>query len=174
MSSTLVCRFSKWTPLLTSSLCWLAGKLFSRTAEYLRYLRIAESSLTHQTARIEVNRGVQVLTSWLHTISSLKNICAHHARLWNRVFGVSPKRVKILKDHFHQNDRFYAQAVAIKVLLNNIAGESLWANKLKDLLDKYPEVPQKHMGFIENWEQTDLWSRPPPKKHEQRTCVRAE
>ena len=60
-----------WTPLKTSSLCWLAGKLFSRTAEYLVYLRIAESSLTHQTTRIKVFRGVhkrrteQSLRRWM-------------------------------------------------------------------------------------------------------------
>ncbi len=104
----------------------------------------------------------KVLTSWLHTISSLRNICAHHARLWNRVFGISPKRVNTLKGHFERNDRFYAQIVAIKILLDKITGHSLWAKKLKDLLDDYPEVPQKHMGFIENWEQTDLWFGPDP------------
>ena len=49
---------ARWTPLKTSSLCWLAGKSFSRTAEYLRYLRIAESNLTHQMTRIEVFKGV--------------------------------------------------------------------------------------------------------------------
>ena len=30
----------------------------------LRYLRIAESGLTHQTRRIEVSRGVHVVTAW--------------------------------------------------------------------------------------------------------------
>ena len=50
-----------WTPLFTSRLCWLAGKPFSRTAEYFMYLRIAESGLTHQTTRIEVNRGAHVV-----------------------------------------------------------------------------------------------------------------
>jgi abortive infection bacteriophage resistance protein len=99
----------------------------------------------------------KVLTSWLHTISSLRNICAHHARLWNRVFGISPKRVKSLQEHFERNDRFYAQAVTIKVLLDKIAGHSLWAKKLKDLFGEYPNVPKNHMGFPENWDQSDLW-----------------
>ena len=50
-----------WTPLLTSRLSWLAGKSFSRTAEYVTYLRIAGDDLTHQTTRIEVNRGVHLV-----------------------------------------------------------------------------------------------------------------
>ena len=117
--------------------------------------------LTHQK-EIARQFGVhyRILTSWLHTISSLRNICAHHARLWNRAFGIPPKRVKNLKEHFERNDRFYAQIVTIKVLLDKITGHSVWAQKLKDLLDEYPDVPQKHMGFIEGWQQTGLWSGP--------------
>lgn len=99
----------------------------------------------------------KVLTSWLHTISSLRNICAHHSRLWNKVFGVSPKRVKTYNEHFEQNDRFYAQAVTIKILLDKITGHSLWAQKLKDLLDEYPEIPKRHMGFPDNWDKSNLW-----------------
>ena len=40
----------------------LAGrKIVFENRRILRYLRIAESSLTHQTTRIEVNRGVHFL-----------------------------------------------------------------------------------------------------------------
>jgi abortive infection bacteriophage resistance protein len=99
----------------------------------------------------------RILTSWLHTISSLRNICAHHARLWNRVFGISPRSVKALQEHFDHNDRFYAQVVTIKVLLDKITGHSLWAQKLKDLFDEYPDVPKAPMGFPENWTKSDLW-----------------
>lgn len=31
-----------------------------------------------------------VLRSWLHTITFLRNICAHHGRLWNRNLSISP------------------------------------------------------------------------------------
>jgi len=102
----------------------------------------------------------KVLTSWLHTISSLRNICAHHSRLWNRVFGISPKRMKAYQSHFEKNDRFYAQAVTIKVLLDKIAGHSLWAKNLHELFNEFPKVPKNHMGFPEGWEKTDLWFGP--------------
>ena len=32
-----------------------------------------------------------VLKSWLLTLNTVRNICAHHGRLWNREFGVRPK-----------------------------------------------------------------------------------
>jgi len=31
-----------------------------------------------------------VLQSWLHTLSYVRNICAHHARLWNRELAIRP------------------------------------------------------------------------------------
>lgn len=31
-----------------------------------------------------------VLLSWLLTLNAIRNICAHHGRLWNRTLGVKP------------------------------------------------------------------------------------
>ncbi len=31
-----------------------------------------------------------VLTSWLHSLNYIRNICAHHARLWNRQCRIKP------------------------------------------------------------------------------------
>jgi len=31
---------------------------------------------------------VPVLGSWLRMLNQIRNICAHHARLWNRVYGI--------------------------------------------------------------------------------------
>ncbi|WP_438590204.1 Abi family protein [Duncaniella muris] len=30
----------------------------------------------------------KTFNSWLHTINYVRNICAHHARLWNRDFNI--------------------------------------------------------------------------------------
>ncbi len=32
----------------------------------------------------------KLLVSWMHAISNVRNICAHHARLWNRRLAVGP------------------------------------------------------------------------------------
>ncbi len=32
----------------------------------------------------------KVLSSWLHSIVYLRNVCAHHARLWNREMQIQP------------------------------------------------------------------------------------
>ncbi len=33
-----------------------------------------------------------IFESWLHTINYVRNICAHHSRLWNRDFQIVPKK----------------------------------------------------------------------------------
>ena len=33
----------------------------------------------------------QIVSSWFHALSVARNICAHHARIWNRTLGVTPK-----------------------------------------------------------------------------------
>ncbi|VEI48268.1 abortive infection bacteriophage resistance protein [Actinobacillus equuli] len=47
---------------------------------------------------IAKNLGVQapILESWLKVLNDVRNICAHHSRLWNREFGriIKTQRVK--------------------------------------------------------------------------------
>ena len=31
-----------------------------------------------------------VFTSWLHSLAYIRNVCAHHSRLWNRELGIRP------------------------------------------------------------------------------------
>jgi abortive infection bacteriophage resistance protein len=35
-----------------------------------------------------------LLESWLHTLTVVRNICAHHSRLWNRELGITPAQPK--------------------------------------------------------------------------------
>lgn len=43
--------------------------------------------------KIVVNLGAnaEILESWLKALNSIRNICAHHGRLWNRELGVAIK-----------------------------------------------------------------------------------
>jgi len=53
----------------------------------------------------------QTMHSWLHVIAYLRNLCAHHSRLWNRCFTISPEVPKAYKQQMASNKTFYAQAV---------------------------------------------------------------
>jgi len=96
-------------------------------------------------------------------ISYIRNICAHHGRLWNKKFIVTvkiPRNPKHLKSSMNEGaDRnIYNTLCIIKYLLDVISPGSKWDRKLKDLVDK-SDVDLSAMGFPKNWKILPLWSK---------------
>lgn len=99
----------------------------------------------------------RVLASWLHAVSYLRNLAAHHQRLWNRGFTIKPLVAKQFAAEFQVPNRFYAQAVIIHVLLKVIAPESQWQHRLVQLLAEHPKVNPDKMGFPHEWIARETW-----------------
>lgn len=111
-----------------------------------------------------------IFTSWLHSLVYVRNICAHHSRLWNRDLAIKPEVIKkpkkpwIDKAFDSNNHRcFYVLSVIKYLLLSANPG-----NHLKDhlimLLEKYQEVPIKYIGIptidgktLIDWKIQPLW-----------------
>ena len=104
----------------------------------------------------------QILHSWLHSLAYLRNLCAHHSRLWNRVFSIAPI---IAKKHARflvhaQRNHFYALAVVLFELVQVAAPGTGWHDRLKALLTAHPGVSLPAMGFPANWHQEPFWNPP--------------
>ena len=67
---------------------WLVIELL--TAGELQHLYASLAPKYRKTIAREINLPDQVLQSWLKTYVRVRNICAHHGRLWNRFLGVYP------------------------------------------------------------------------------------
>lgn len=104
-----------------------------------------------------------VLNSWLLTLNTVRNICAHHGRLWNRELGIKPKLPyprKYPEWHFAQkvsNSRIFVILLICKYCLSIIAPQSQWPTRLQFLLKQNPNIPHKSMGFPDNWIQLPEW-----------------
>jgi abortive infection bacteriophage resistance protein len=98
-----------------------------------------------------------IFSSWLHALSYLRNLAAHHQRLWNRKYTIRPMVAKKVANDLATQDRFYAQAVMIQVLLETIAPTSDWGLNLTELFEKFPSVDIKRMGFPNAWSKRALW-----------------
>jgi abortive infection bacteriophage resistance protein len=104
-----------------------------------------------------------VLFSWLQTLNYIRNICAHHARLWNRELAIQP----VLPDR--KNDprwygprevstrRVFVVLRLLNRLVNQVAPQSHWRDRLFALFDRFPNVPLKPMGIPADWRTHDLW-----------------
>lgn len=99
-----------------------------------------------------------IMTSWLHSLTYLRNLCAHHSKLYDRVFTLKPKIAVKYRDQLQNNDRFIAQAVIIKILLNVVSPESSWSSNLYELIKNHPDVDVGKMGFSKNWQNDLFWS----------------
>lgn len=114
--------------------------------------------------RIAARFGVadKVLESWLGALNVVRNICAHHARLWNRELGFKPMIPK--KDpRWHDpveipDDRIFGILTILKYLLDDIAPQSEWPNRLADLQTCYPSIPMRSMGYPDAWESCPVWA----------------
>lgn len=106
-----------------------------------------------------------VLGSWLHTLTYIRNSCAHHDRLWNRYIPILPKIPKKEKSPgFHNpinvlayKSQLFSVIVIIQYLLNYIQPENNWGNKLIHLIENYSELPIKEVGFPNNWMDLPYW-----------------
>lgn len=103
-----------------------------------------------------------VFVSWLHTLVYIRNICAHHARLWNRTLGVrplmprSPRRPFIAQPTTGTQRVYFVMAI-IRYWMNIIEPANTLTQDIATLFAQYPSVCPGALGFPTNWQQDHLW-----------------
>jgi len=104
-----------------------------------------------------------VFESWLLSLNAIRNICAHHGRLWDQVLGYKPL-IPLKGDYpdWHQpvevaNNRIFGVLTICKYCLDRIAPQSRWPKRLQELLAEYPDIPQINMGFPDDWQSCTIW-----------------
>jgi abortive infection bacteriophage resistance protein len=138
---------------------WMATELlsFGVVSRLLAYLR---GDVLKQVARA-FNTTEIFLASWMHSLSYVRNVCAHHGRFWNRRLTVKPK-LPSAKPWFpyivERNDSVYSVLVVVHHLLKAIAPTEQWANMVVDAFDQYPEVPLSSVGMPLDWKARHPWS----------------
>lgn len=116
-----------------------------------------------QSISHKYNLFPMVLDSWLLTLNTIRNICAHHNRLWNRPLPLPikfPDRKYDARWHSPVSmpvDRLYAALTIVHYLLGFISPQAQWKRSVADLLARYPEVPLRPMGIPSDWQDSPLW-----------------
>jgi abortive infection bacteriophage resistance protein len=137
---------------------WMACVLMS----FGNFVRIFNYFPDRRIMAREYSINAEVMQSWLRSLNYVRNICAHHGRLWNRVLAYSPKiptdkrwaePVRIMDSQ----NRIFSVLTILKYLLPYTAPQSKWSERLGKLLKAYPVIPKKLMGFPENWKECPMW-----------------
>ncbi|MGP9490030.1 hypothetical protein CIK76_13095 [Glutamicibacter sp. BW80] len=129
-------------------------------------------NLRRRTDRTAVARSIgltaPVLESWLQTYVRVRNICAHHGRLWNVGLGIYPAipnspTVSWLAgtDALPERSRkrLYPVLVSPQSVLDSVSPRSSWARRLHELLSTRPQINLAGMGIPETWADDEFWSR---------------
>jgi abortive infection bacteriophage resistance protein len=110
----------------------------------------------------------QVMESWLRCLNYVRNVVAHHSRLWNRNLidqpKLSAKGVMPAFDPFignvHVTSRIYIVICILAHLMKRVCPRSTWQTRLVELIKSFPDAAHmkvKDMGFPEDWEEHVFW-----------------
>lgn len=146
---------------------WVAIELwdFGLLSKFLSGINFSDRSRI--AARYSVMKP-DVFTSWIRSMNHVRNICAHHSRLWNRSPSDQPKLPQLrslpILDHLvtdrYAQTRLYAVAAVMQFILRTINPSSAWSRRLKDHMKTFPVAPGisvDQTGFPAGWESLPLW-----------------
>lgn len=103
----------------------------------------------------------KVFQSWLHHLSMVRNVCAHHARLWNREFTITPelprnKPFKVAKESVENSRKIYNTLIIILHCMDQIDKNHDWRKNLKKLIIDHG-ISTEAMDFPKNWQERPIW-----------------
>lgn len=91
------------------------------------------------------------LKSWMHHLTTIRNIAGHHDRFYNRVIAIRPRLLN--RDARHQGDKEFPTLLIIKNIYE-LSWPEKWpliGEELVDIIESHPRVDLRPMGFPEDW-----------------------
>ena len=127
-------------------------------------------NLHHQLpdkSRIANEMGLNLqneLASWLEAITYIRNIVAHHSRLWSRNMVKKPMAISNPKQKWLlrpllpvQEKRAFYIISAMIYLCDKVSPGHHVKTKLHELIQSNPHIPIYKIGFMNNWQNEPLW-----------------
>ena len=110
----------------------------------------------------------QIMESWLRTLNYVRNVGAHHSRLWNRNLIDQPKLPKLgamsafdpFIGNIHMTSRVYVVLCILAHFMQIICPRSSWQKRLMELIQTFPKSTHmsiQDMGFPNEWKQHIFW-----------------
>ncbi len=112
----------------------------------------------------------KLMVSWLASVNYVRNVAAHHARLFNRKLQNAPGRPKAslvpLLDHLRDESNpkptfgVYNALAVIAYLLKSVGGYEAWCHEFATLMEDFPPSPDlsvASIGLPAQWRELELW-----------------
>lgn len=129
---------------------WVAIELLSFSTLSMLYKNLLDEDKL-LISRTYYNLHFKYIQSWLHTLTPIRNICAHHGRLYGKNLSIRPQLFTELRTKV-QNNTLYAAIIALIKLLNN-DDRSIFFISLQALVEEYNNhIKLSDIGFPNDWE----------------------
>ena len=107
-----------------------------------------------------------ILQSWMHHLVYVRNLCAHHSRLWDRVWSIKPTLPHgqdWSPPNLRSNRHLLATLMMLRYWLKRIAAANRfaanWKVRIEEHLQNPPSVANAdiRMGLTESWLLNPIW-----------------
>lgn len=144
---------------------WMSLEVASMGTLSKIYQNLRKSDEKERVAKYFGLPNVNVMENWMFCFSTLRNICAHHGRLWNRRVTSQPTLPYNTTNTFFKKEeintvypnKLYATLCCMRYMLREIDAEYEFHTNVKSLMDDCVFNQEKEMGFIENWKSHPIW-----------------
>lgn len=95
------------------------------------------------------------ISNWFYALSILRNLCAHHSRLWNNEFLIRLNQGHGFYGKLFDNsngNRLFNYLVILHAINSKFNPTSGWVEKLDNIIIEHA-INISHMGFPDNWKE---------------------
>lgn len=141
---------------------WMAAELLSFGLLSQWYAALSDPKV-RQSIAAPFNIDERIFVTFVHQLAIVRNICAHHSRLWNRMFDVAftlPKKNPLdlaAAMNRQEQNRVYNTFAMLQFLLLKADPANDWGQRLNTLMETLPVGRSAEMGFPLNWNDLKIW-----------------
>jgi abortive infection bacteriophage resistance protein len=131
---------------------WVACEVWDFGTMSTLFSGMREAEQDAISAKYGIANG-RTFATWLRSLNYLRNLCAHHSRLWNRNIVDQPKLpdaavmpwVALFEGNPHARARCYLLLCMMRHLLLVVNPTSSWPTRMRDHLQAFPNL--NHLGL---------------------------
>lgn len=143
---------------------WAASELLT-LGGLSRWIENIKRRQDRQAVALKLNLDEVVARSFSHHLTHVRNICAHHGRIWNRKFTLTmrlPINPVSLNSQFNKNSfdqrKFFNTLVILCWCTKTIDPKTTWPARLKALLKTRSDKELELIGVVNGWADFELFS----------------
>ncbi|HSX91371.1 MAG TPA: Abi family protein [Hydrogenophaga sp.] len=140
---------------------WMGTELISMGS--LSRLYKGMRSPDKQAVAGEFHIHARRLQDWLHVLTYIRNVCAHHSRLWNRELAIRPQAMsepEWKSPRLPRVDRVYCVLLMLRYLLDQSGNGVGWRKACTALLEPVAANDRWRtaMGMPVDWQHHPYWT----------------